>query len=926
MIRISETAVQDDLVDMEVSPNGTVENVDNSISQAVPPKVWASEREMEMEKEKPEAEARLQRKQQGGYECKYCPFSTQNLSDFKEHVDSNHPNVILNPLYLCAVCNFNTKKFDTLTEHNDKCHPGENNFKFKRIKLNSQTILEQTIEGVNSAVTHDAGAVPGSEGFATFPLSKSTTVKIGKPKMDSKQIFHKGENHVDALITKDQITAVNVNGTVIFPEVTVKEGLSHVMPLLQRPPNFNLVPKIAVPLNTTKYNPSLDTNATLITSFNKFPYPTHAELSWLTAASKHPEEQIKVWFTTQRLKQGITWSPEEVEEARKKMFNGSIPPVHQTFTVLPTPLTQPAKVTQPLIQTVPCQLVGQSGLVLTTVANGSTVTCPPVALTVANNDQTFKRPLPAPPLNTEGKRSMAAPKLAPALVPTGKRPTAALATALDMKRPMSGAVLASEGKRSMATPTMPAEMKRPMGPPLAVPEMKRPLVVPVVVPEMKRPRGPPSVPPTVTHEMKRPISAPVIGSDGKWPTAAPELKQTITTPVMSSEVKRPTIIKSVQPSIKAASPIPNFSLDCKKSRDHITELQTCHLKSQFPDDKEAHRLIETSGVSQVSMNNSFSDNQYRNHKAVPHLGIDLLPKDMLKKPIPTQFPLLERVKGKTSEQLKILEDSFQRSSFPTLGEIDGLVTETRLSKNEINSWFSERRALRDNLEQALLNSMGSKKAHVEERQQQWQSMQNGIYELEGQTRNSPIPLVAPSSCSAPIDGKSLGHLKSVFAQTRWPSPEEYNHLEIQTGLARTDIVRWFKDNRLALKSGNLEWMEVFQKLNDKGQNGLESPVSTDYVQNAAKLHYQDGKAQKEKDVKRLSEAATLSSQEIKDLFASKLGHSMSDGKNGIKDGRAREDQGGWVKMTVGVDGGLGGQELVSDTDSVAEETPGRVTG
>lgn len=72
------------------------------------------------------------------------------------------------------------------------------------------------------------------------------------------------------------------------------------------------VPKIAVPLNTTKYNPTLDDNLTLISSFNKFPYPTQAELSWLTAASKHPEEQIKVWFTTQRLKQGISWSPEEV--------------------------------------------------------------------------------------------------------------------------------------------------------------------------------------------------------------------------------------------------------------------------------------------------------------------------------------------------------------------------------------------------------------------------------------------------------------------------------------------------------------------------------------------------------------------------------------------------------------------------------------
>ena len=230
MIRINEMIEQDDSDDMEVSSNGTVEN---NLSQTMPTAESAPEREMD--REKPEAEARLQRKQQGGYECKYCPFSTQNLNDFKEHVDSNHPNVILNPLYLCAVCNFNTKKFDTLTEHNEKYHPGENNFKFKRIKMNSQTILEQTIEGLNGAVGHDGATAHGVEGFATFPLGKSTTVKIGKPKIDNKDIFHKGEkleNHVDALITKDQITAVNVNGTVIIPEATIKKGLSHVMPII----------------------------------------------------------------------------------------------------------------------------------------------------------------------------------------------------------------------------------------------------------------------------------------------------------------------------------------------------------------------------------------------------------------------------------------------------------------------------------------------------------------------------------------------------------------------------------------------------------------------------------------------------------------------------------------------------------------------
>lgn len=188
-----------------------------------------------------------QRRQQGGYECKYCPFSTQNLNTFKEHVDANHPNVILNPLYLCAVCNFNTKKFDTLTEHNERCHPGESNFKFKRIKMNNQTILEQTIEGCsNSAViynTSSAVSVKRDE-LGTLPTSKPSAVKIGKPKMSSdnkRTEFQLGKLTPD--LSKKPITALNVNGTVIIPESTLlkADGLSHIMPSLQRPLNYTQV-------------------------------------------------------------------------------------------------------------------------------------------------------------------------------------------------------------------------------------------------------------------------------------------------------------------------------------------------------------------------------------------------------------------------------------------------------------------------------------------------------------------------------------------------------------------------------------------------------------------------------------------------------------------------------------------------------------
>lgn len=192
--------------------------------------------------------SRPQHKQQGGYECKYCSFSTQNLNTFKEHVDANHPNVILNPLYLCAVCNFKTKKFDTLTEHNERCHPGESNFKFKRIKMNNQTILEQTIEGCsNNAVIYNTASTNAAKGdeLSTQPIGKPTAVKVSKPKIMTSD--GKGTDYQLGKVTHDlskkQITAVNVNGTVIIPEATLlkADSLSHIMPSLQRPVNYTQV-------------------------------------------------------------------------------------------------------------------------------------------------------------------------------------------------------------------------------------------------------------------------------------------------------------------------------------------------------------------------------------------------------------------------------------------------------------------------------------------------------------------------------------------------------------------------------------------------------------------------------------------------------------------------------------------------------------
>ncbi|XP_036064550.1 zinc fingers and homeoboxes protein 2 [Onychomys torridus] len=728
------------------------------------------------------------KKLQGGYECKYCPYSTQNLNEFTEHVDMQHPNVILNPLYVCAECNFTTKKYDSLSDHNAKFHPGETNFKLKLIKRNNQTVLEQSIETTNHIVSI-TGSGPGSgDNDPGVSMGKIPMMKTGKSKADAKKGPKKPdeaapENHMEgtARLVTDTAEILSRLGSVEL----LQDSLGHVMPSVQLPPNINLVPKVPVPLNTTKYNSALDTNATMINSFNKFPYPTQAELSWLTAASKHPEEHIRIWFATQRLKHGISWSPEEVEEARKKMFNGTIQSVPPTITVLPAQLA-PTKMSQPILQTaLPCQILGQPSLVLTQVTSGSTtVSCSPITLAVAG--------------------------------------------------------VTNHGQ------------KRPLVTPQATPEPKRPHIAQV-----------PEPPPKVANTPLTPAS------------------------------------------------------DRKKTKLQIAHLKASFLQSQFPDDAEVYRLIEVTGLARSEIKKWFSDHRYRCQRGIVHITSESLAKDQMAiagtrhgrtyHVYPDFAP--QKFKEKSQGQLKTLEDSFLKSSFPTQAEVERLRVETKLSRREIDSWFSERRKLRDSMEQAVLDSMGSSKKGSDV------VAPNGALSRLDQLSGAQLAGSLPSPSSAIIQNQEQIHLlRSTFARTQWPTPQEYDQLAAKTGLVRTEIVRWFKENRCLLKTGTLSWLEQYQQhhLSDDHGHDVVSRKAVKQVAESPK-NGSEMAQQYAKDPRALCEEGSdkpvprvkMCGEQAKDCLAGKPSEAASDRSEGSsRDGQGSEEneESGivdFVEVTVG---------------------------
>lgn len=676
------------------------------------------------------------KKVEGGYECKYCTFQTPDLNMFTFHVDSEHPNVVLNSSYVCVECNFLTKRYDALSEHNLKYHPGEENFKLTMVKRNNQTIFEQTINDLTfdgSFVKEENAEQAESTEVSSsgISISKTPIMKMMKNKVENKRITvhhnsaedipEEKENEIksdrEEIVENPSSSASESNtstsivnrihpstATTVVTPAAVLPGLAQVITAVSAQQNSNLIPKVLIPVNSIPtYNAALDNNPLLLNTYNKFPYPTMSEITVLSAQAKYTEEQIKIWFSAQRLKHGVSWTPEEVEEARRKQFNGTVHTVPQTITVIPTHISTGSNGLPSILQT--CQIVGQPGLVLTQVAGANTLpVTAPIALTVAgvpNQTNVQKSQVPAAQPNAETKPATAA-------VPT------------------------------------------------------------------------------------------------------------------SQNVKHETAL--VNPD--------SFGIRAKKTKEQLAELKVSYLKNQFPHDSEIIRLMKITGLTKGEIKKWFSDTRYnqRNSKSNQclHLNNDSSTTIIIDSsdettesptvvtsqhkqswnPFPDFTP--QKFKEKTAEQLRVLQASFLNSSVLTDEELNRLRAQTKLTRREIDAWFTEKK---------------KSKALKEEKMEIDESNAGSSKEEAGETSPGDEAGAAKSGSTGKICKKTpeqLHMLKSAFVRTQWPSPEEYDKLAKESGLARTDIVSWFGDTRYAWKNGNLKWYYYYQSANSSSMNGLSS--------------------------------------------------------------------------------------------------------
>ncbi|XP_016146822.1 zinc fingers and homeoboxes protein 1-like [Sinocyclocheilus grahami] len=276
--------------------------------------------------------------ERGTYSCPLCCFESGDLNLFLHHMDNCHMDFHAQPNFYCLSCKVSAVKFEGLALHNAKSHP-ELHSVHKRVSLqvtkrDGAITVEQTLfteadlseSGISITKTPIMKITKG--GHKKIVVSHTVEVQRAEPSIDKPATVTNGTS----VRTLPLTTSSHIIGGIIaspvhkIPNALGIPGMHNRGPLWNSNPsspdsNADL-PKVMIPLSSIPtYDPAMDLSSFLKTSFGKFPYPTKAELCYLTVVSGFPEEQIKLWFTAQRLKQGISWSPEEIEDTRRKMFN-----------------------------------------------------------------------------------------------------------------------------------------------------------------------------------------------------------------------------------------------------------------------------------------------------------------------------------------------------------------------------------------------------------------------------------------------------------------------------------------------------------------------------------------------------------------------------------------------------------------------------
>lgn len=704
--------------------------------------------------------------QKGGtYSCPTCRFESRDLNYFLDHMHNYHLDFRAQPTFYCLNCGVSVVRFEALALHNANTHPkimeGLVTASLTVNKRDGVTTVEQSLF-TNSGEDYKESAIP---------LTKTPIAKMMKAKGEHKKIvvshtvevrkIDTGKDVDPSMLTNVpelQNGAPSVCGAPAMPRTTVSHEISTTVsnqvfhqhtPSLYSPPSSDSnkdLPKVMIPLSSIPtYDAAMDTSSFLKTSFGKFPYPTKAELCYLTVVSEFPEEQIKLWFTAQRLKQGISWSPEEIEEARRKMFN--------TVFQGGAPQKQPAAPRQVNhIVTHHTVHPGSKGpnFPMAKVPYGTMKTRPVGIIAKQANMSTnpnvtrvsYSTPIVPPKFPSAVRTSQVLTKNTQATVEPAKSNGLELPVS-------SGGVNCTSNSRSSSSSSCSSSISNG--------ETIRKLV---------NNNSPTNSSANVSNNDEHCVAE----INGK-----PNANSSSPTGLESQNGTKNQV--TINNTSKPTFPFNNHSSGIISPQEQA--------RNTKPDDQ---RNSNTHINANSSVNNEY--NRMTCNDSAPSLN------HASKSPTENTSTTVITVRNPSN-----LDESKSNKDF----SIKGMSILQQLIKDE-DSLTADRNGPELKTDPIKLNFKRMKMNEPEN------TPETVHPENKSETTEVSMP---QSSFSPPWSNKNpqqLHILRQVFSGTRWPSSQQYEELSVQTGLPKSEVVRWFSDSRYSHKNGQLKWLETYQRL------------------------------------------------------------------------------------------------------------------
>uniref|UniRef100_A0A8C1S529 Homeobox and leucine zipper encoding b n=1 Tax=Cyprinus carpio TaxID=7962 RepID=A0A8C1S529_CYPCA len=232
------------------------------------------------------------------YECRICGYKGPDVKCLSQHLHAAHPVTSLSDSVRSEGCE--TPEHERVGDAETPCFNGD---------------LEKSAAKDKPVTTEETESAPEDSN----ETSSSVDPKEQEEKMDDSPAPEESQSSSPKLPQEQSPCSSGIKESC-QKRRTVSSGTSS-----HNQTNLVCLPLVSEGLKLiwvrSEQVHELDAMSDLVEAFNAFPYPTSQEASALARKCALPPERVKAWFMMQRVRYGISWADDDIQETRRKLWH-----------------------------------------------------------------------------------------------------------------------------------------------------------------------------------------------------------------------------------------------------------------------------------------------------------------------------------------------------------------------------------------------------------------------------------------------------------------------------------------------------------------------------------------------------------------------------------------------------------------------------